>query len=430
MSDLGFGALLADDMGLGKTVQTVAAVTPGTLIVAPTSVIHAWTDHLRRFRPDLSVNLYRGSGRALDGNADVTVTSYGLLRLDADELLQKHWQCVVLDEAQAIKNAQSQTAQAAHRLKAQTRIALTGTPVENHLGELWSLFLYLNPGLLGTVTEFQERFVQPIAKGDSSMREELAARLRPFILRRTKQQVAPELPPKTDVVVTCELNTEERSLYDALLLSTRKEVVALLEKGGTVFSALEQLLRLRQLCCHAALVPGSGYRGVSSKLSLLTELLQCAIDEGHRALVFSQWTSLLDFVEPELERIGVPFVRLDGGTADREGVVAQFQLDGGPPVMLLSLKAGGTGLTLTAADHVFLLDPWWNPAVEKQAADRAHRIGQSKPVMVYRIITENSIEEKIAELQQSKRELLDAVLEGTGAASSLSKEDLLKLLEI
>lgn len=426
----GLGALLADDMGLGKTVQCAAVLRGRTLIVVPTSVLHSWRDHIERFRPDLRYSLYTGTGRALD-DADVTLTTYGIMRMDIDRLLAVEWDCVVLDEAHAIKNAESQTAQAAHRLRSARRIALTGTPVENHLGELWSVFTFLNPGILGTRDRFQERFVQPIARGDERAREELRQRVRPFVLRRTKSQVAPELPPKTQLVVRCELNTDERSLYDALLAATKKEVLALLEQGGSLFSVLEQLLRLRQTCCHRALVPGGGSPSdESSKLSLLFELLECAIDEGHRALVFSQWTSLLDLVEPRLRDRDIAFTRLDGSTPDRGRVVNEFQSPQGPPVMLLSLKAGGTGLTLTAADHVFMLDPWWNPAVEDQAADRAHRIGQDRPVMVYKLIAEETIEERILELQDSKRALLDAVLEGSGAATALTKDDLLRLLDL
>jgi superfamily II DNA or RNA helicase len=423
----GLGALLADDMGLGKTLQALCAIHGRTLVVSPTSVLHNWSDEIRRFRPGLTHCVYHGPGRKLDPQADVTLTTYALLRLDAERLAGERWDTVVLDEAQAIKNPDSQVASAAFRLDAAFRVALTGTPVENRLEELWSQFHFVNPGLLGGRSDFQDRYAGPIAQGQPEVARRLRERIRPFVLRRLKQDVAPELPPRTDVVLYCELSADERGVYDAIRAATVEEVVKKLGQGGGVLAALEALLRLRQAACHSALVPGREAAG-SSKIDLLMESLDNVVAEQHKAIVFSQWTGLLDLAEPALDAAGIPFTRLDGSTRDRGGVVRQFQDDAGPPVMLVSLKAGGTGLNLTAADHVFLLDPWWNPAVEQQAADRAHRIGQDKPVMVYRLVAEGTVEERILELQQRKREIADAALGEADQAASITREELLDLL--
>jgi SNF2 family DNA or RNA helicase len=372
------------------------------------------------------VNVYHGPRRALDG-ADLTLTSYALLRLDAEELAAGEWDAVVLDEAQQIKNQGSQVARAAYGLQARWRVTLTGTPVENRLEELWSQFHFLAPGLLGGRQAFVERFARPVAEGRADAAAALRARIKPFLLRRRKQEVARELPPRTEVVLRCSLDARERAVYDAVRAATEKEVVAALASGGGVLAALEALLRLRQAACHGGLVPGQQVDR-SSKLELLLETLGEATAAGHRALVFSQWTGLLDRVEPLLARDGVGFCRLDGSTRDRGAVVERFQAEDGPPVMLVSLKAGGTGLNLTAADHVFLLDPWWNPAAEDQAADRAHRIGQRRAVLVHRLVAEDTVEERILELQARKRALADAALEGGDAALGLTREDLLGLL--
>jgi SNF2 family DNA or RNA helicase len=267
-----------------------------------------------------------------------------------------------------------------------------------------------------------------MAVGKSGVAAQLRDKIRPFLLRRLKEDVAKELPPRTDVVLHCELGEEERTLYDAILASTQTEVVQNLRAGGSVMQALESLLRLRQACCHPALVPGQSAES-SSKLRRLLAALELVAADGHKALVFSQWTSLLDLAEPHLTQAGIAFTRLDGSTRDRQAVVNQFQAADGPPVMLLSLKAGGTGLNLTSADHVFLLDLWWNPAVEEQAADRAHRIGQERPVMVYRLVAKDTVEERILALQEQKREIAEAALSGADKAGSLTREDLLALLQ-
>jgi superfamily II DNA or RNA helicase len=422
------GALLADDMGLGKTVQAIAALTPRALVVAPTSLLHNWAEEIERFRPDLRVQIYHGPRRALDPEADVVLTSYAILRLDTDLLVADTWSTAILDEAQNIKNADSQAAQAAYRIRADFRIALTGTPVENRLEELWSQLHFLNPGLLGGRADFETRYARPIAEGDEAVAARLRERIRPFVLRRLKRDVAPELPPRTDLVLHCELDDEERAVYDAIRAAGVERVVEQLRAGGGVMAALEVLLRLRQAACHAALVPGQE-AARSTKLELLGERLEQAMADGHRALVFSQWTALLDLVEPVLRDAGIAFTRLDGSTRDRAAVVKRFADEDGPPVMLVSLKAGGTGLNLTAADHVFLLDPWWNPAVEDQAADRAHRIGQTRPVVIHRLVARHTVEEGILALHARKRALSETALGADGTGDGLSREDLLALLD-
>lgn len=421
------GGLLADDMGLGKTLQTLCVLERRSLVVCPTSLLHNWADEIQRFRPGLSFSTFHGPNRRLDPEAGVTLTTYAILRLDLQQLSAARWDAIVLDEAQAIKNPQSQVAQAAFALEGDFRLALTGTPVENRLDELWSQFHFTNPGLLGGRSGFEERFSRPIAEGDEQAAERLRRTIRPFVLRRLKREVAPELPPRTEIELYCALSDHEREIYDALRAATRKEVIARLRAGESVFAALEALLRLRQAACHPALLPGRDDED-SAKLRLLLDRLEQAAEDGHRALVFSQWTSLLDLIEPRLAEAGIAHLRLDGSTPNRSKVVEEFQHEQGPPVLLISLKAGGSGLNLTAADHVFLMDPWWNPAVEDQAADRTHRIGQERPVFVHRLIAEDTVEERILSLQQSKRALADAALAGGAAAGSLTREDLIALL--
>ncbi|HVJ92426.1 MAG TPA: DEAD/DEAH box helicase, partial [Labilithrix sp.] len=427
----GLGGVLADDMGLGKTLQTICALPAAparTLVVCPKSVVYNWVAELARFRPGLSVSVYHGPKRVLDPKATVTLTTYAVLRLDADKLAAEAWDTIVLDEAQAIKNESSQTARAAFDLRASFRVALSGTPVENRLEELWSVMHFANPGLLGGRTSFHDRYVTPIASGDASAAERLRAKIRPVVLRRMKREVLPELPPRTDSVLHVELEESERIVYDTVRAAARKEVAKKLAEGANVLAALEALLRLRQAACHPALVPGQKGE-TSSKIERLLGALEDAAADGHKALVFSQWTSLLDLVEPHLENAGIRFARLDGSTKDRGAVVATFQDPNGPPVLLASLKAGGTGLNLTAADHVFLLDPWWNPAAEDQAADRAHRFGQERPVIVYRMVAKDTVEERILALQEKKRALADVALGDAAGAAAITREELLALLE-
>jgi superfamily II DNA or RNA helicase len=427
MREAGLGATLADDMGLGKTLQTLCILRGRCLVVSPTSVVFNWALELAKFRPGLKVNVFQGKNRQLDPDAEVTLTSYALLRLNLAVFQSVGWDILVLDEAQTIKNPESQVAQAAFQVNAKFRLTLSGTPVENRLEELWSQFHFTNPGLLGGRSEFRELYSDPIRLGQAGAAARLRRRIAPFLLRRDKRTVAPELPPRTDSVLYCDLGPEERELYNTVYASTQREVVELLKKGGGVMQALEALLRLRQAACHMSLLPGQQAPS-SAKFERLLTALEHAHADGHKVLVFSQWTRLLDLLEPHLVQAGIRFCRLDGTTRDREAVVSKFQNPDGPETMLLSLKAGGTGLNLTAADHVFLLDLWWNPAVEQQAADRAHRIGQDRPVFVNRLVARDTVEERILKLQEHKRGLADAALGEADQAAGLSREDLLELL--
>jgi superfamily II DNA or RNA helicase len=428
MRDAGLGATLADDMGLGKTLQTLCAASGRTLVVAPRSVITNWKNEAARFRPSLRTQVYHGPKRVLDPSADIIVTTYAVLRIDQELLAAERWDTIVLDEAQTIKNPDSQVTRAAYRLSAKFRVTLSGTPVENRLEELWSQLHFTNPGLLGGRQYFQDQYATPISDGRPDAAKALRTKIRPFLLRRLKSEVARELPPRTDLTLECELNEDERAVYDAIRAATQKEVVERLRAGGSVLQALESLLRLRQAACHSALVPGQ-QAATSSKVQELVAALEEATAEGHKSLVFSQWTSFLDLIEPHLASSDIRALRLDGSTRDRQGVVDRFQAAGGPPVLLMSLKAGGTGLNLTAADHVFLMDLWWNPAVEDQAADRAHRLGQERPVFVYRLVSKDTVEERILELQARKRGIADAALGDADQAGGLTRDDLLTLLE-
>jgi superfamily II DNA or RNA helicase len=435
LQQAGMGALLADDMGLGKTVQAMALLKKRSLIVVPTSVLYSWEKQLAEFRPSLTLCRYHGTSRVFDCDADVILTTYSLVRMEQELFQGEEWDVIIVDEAQTIRNPSSQVSEAVRRLRGIFKICLSGTPVENSLKDLWSQSDFLNPGLLGSYKEFSERFSDILegdandlpAQSNSLKAKQLRATVQPFILRRLKREVAKELPAKTEVVLECELTPEERKHYEALILSSRKEVVEKLAEGASPLSALELLLRLRQACCHTGLLPGISARS-SSKVSLLMESLLASSAQGHRAIVFSQWTSLLDRVEPHLRDSQISFQRIDGSTSNRDKIVSEFQEEDGPGVLLLSLKAGGVGLTLTAADHVYILDPWWNPAVEDQASDRAHRIGQDKPVMVYRLVAQDTVEERVIELQNRKRALLAAAVGDTGEVS-LSKDELLFLLE-
>ena len=419
----GLNGLLADDMGLGKTLQALCVAEGRTLVVAPTSVLHSWREQIARFRPTLTVSLYHGPQRVLDCAAAITITSYALMRLDIEQLQVEEWDTIILDEAQMIRNPDSQVARASYKLRGAFKISLSGTPIENSLLDLWSQFHFLAPGLLGPVSDFRRH-------STSSTTMSAAARLKrrttPFILRRLKRDVAKELPPKTEVVLECELSKEERTVYESVMAATRSEIVERIGGGEGIFSALEAILRLRQACCHTALLPGIAAES-SSKIELLLESLGNSLEQGHRALVFSQWTSLLDLIEPKLSEQGISFSRIDGSTSDRGAIVEQFQRSDGPAVMLLSLKAGGLGLTLTAADHVYILDPWWNPATEDQAADRSYRIGQENPVMVHRLVASDTIEGRILALQGRKRALLSEAI-GDSSGISLSRQDILEIL--
>lgn len=429
----GLGALLADDMGLGKTLQSLCVIEGKTLIVCPTSVLQSWSEQIRAFRPSLDVVVYHGPKRSLEEiekrphtKTSVMLTSYGIFRAEIETLKKMHWQTVIVDEAQNFKNQDSQLSRALYQMTAPIRITLSGTPIENSIDDIWAQFRFLNPGLLPPYSRFREEFTEPAELGETPAALRLRKKIRPFILRRMKQDVAKELPPKTEMTLSFELSETERELYEALRISAQKEVAETINEGGSLFSALELLLRLRQACCHQSLVPGQRAEG-STKTDVLLERLEESIASGHKSLVFSQWTSYLDLIEPELVKRNISFVRLDGSTRDRERVVNAFQRDDGPPVFLISLKAGGVGLTLTQADHVFILDPWWNPAVEQQAADRAHRIGQNKSVFVYRLVAKETVEERVLRLQERKKQQMQMMLEGTETAT-WSKADLLEIL--
>ncbi len=444
LRQFGLGGVLADDMGLGKTVQVLALLrahrTPSkttglpSLVVVPRSLLYNWIEEAARFTPTLKVVEYGGPGReALQpelGKYDLVVTTYGTLRRDVGFLATVEFDTVILDEAQAIKNRDSQAAKASRLLVARHRLALTGTPIENHLGELGSLFEFLNPGLLGRLPT-----LEVLATGRNASQDELAKvaeGIRPFILRRTKAQVLPDLPPKTEQVLHCTLNPRQRELYDQLRAGYQASLLQQAESEGLAGSAiqvLEALLRLRQIACHPGLVHEEWEEAGSAKLETLFELVAEVLDEGHKVLVFSQFTKLLAYVRRHLDEQEIDYAYLDGQTRKRGEVVERFQTDPACNLFLISLKAGGLGLNLTAAGYVFLLDPWWNPAVEAQAIDRAHRIGQTQPVFAYRMIAQDTVEEKILQLQSSKRKIADAILEGEGGAlAELTAEDLRMLL--
>jgi superfamily II DNA or RNA helicase len=437
----GFGGCLADDMGLGKTVMVLALFARcradgcrrPSLVVAPRSLVFNWKQEAARFTPDLRVLDYTGAGRdemrERMAEHDIVLTTYGTIRRDAAHLAAHRFEYVVLDESQAIKNTASASAKAARLLAADHRLALSGTPIENHLGELWSLFEFLNPGLLGSASVFAQAGSRRLDETAMSL---LARGIRPFVLRRTKDQVAPELPAKTEQTLYCELERPQRALYDGLRDHYRRTLLARVNGDGlgrAKLQVLEALLRLRQAACHPGLIDAARSRDDSAKLDVLIPHVLQAVEERHKTLVFSQFTSLLAILRTRLDSEGIPYEYLDGRTRDRESRVARFQTDPECRLFLISLKAGGVGLNLTAAEYVFLLDPWWNPAVEAQAIDRAHRIGQDRHVFAYRLMAKDTVEERVLELQHSKRTLADAILSADESLlRTLKREDLELLL--
>ena len=422
-----FGGILADDMGLGKTVQTLAhlqyekeqgRLKKASLIVAPTSLVWNWYDEAERFTPDLKVLVFHGSDRHQDDfdDYDLVISTYGLIQRDKARFLNYSFYYVILDEAQSIKNARTKTTQIVQQLVGKHRLCLTGTPLENHLGELWSLFHFLMPGLLGDTKQFRQYFRNPIEKdGDAEKRALLVRRVSPFMLRRTKNQVARELPDKTEMTRMLELTGPQRDLYEAIRMSMEKKVrdaIAQQGLGKSHIVLLDALLRLRQVCCDPRLLtlPGASMAyGTSVKLASLMELLDNLMEEGRHVLVFSQFTSMLKLIEDELIARSYNYLKLTGQTQNRQDIVRDFQA-GKAPIFLISLKAGGTGLNLTRADTVIHYDPWWNPAVEDQATDRSHRIGQKNPVFVYKLIGAGTVEEAILKMQAKKRQLFEGVL--------------------
>lgn len=425
LEEIGFGGCLADDMGLGKTVQVLAllerrrleALSKGhpSLVVVPRSLISNWKSEAARFTPELKVHVHLGHQRWEDDSflqeSDLILTTYGTLRRDILRFESLPLDYAVLDEAQAIKNPQTATARSVRLLRTRHRLALSGTPIENHLGELWSLFEFLNPGMLGRLERFQ-RLAERSLDEESVERDLLVRAIRPFMLRRTKNAVAAELPDRTEQILRCPMQEEQAELYGRLLDQYRQKFLTDTDKRRNKVQVLEALLRLRQTACHPALVEGGSKDQVSGKFEVLLPRLEEVLAEGHKALVFSQFTSLLALLRRELDELGVTYEYLDGKTRKRAERVARFQEDPHCKIFLISLKAGGLGLNLTAADYVFLLDPWWNPAVEAQAIDRAHRIGQDRHVFAYRLISEGTIEERVLELQQKKRDLAASIMAG------------------
>ncbi len=437
----GLGGFLADDMGLGKTAQTIAHLVAEhaagrldrpALIVVPTSLISNWTAELRTFAPHLRTVVLHGLDRherrgRLDG-VHIAITTYTVLARDVTEMEALPWHIVVLDEAQAVKSPVAKATLAVCRLEARQRICLSGTPIENNLEELWSQFAFLMPGLLGTRQGFVRRFRTPIEKNnDAQRRSQLVRRIRPFILRRTKAEVATELPPKHTILRRITLAPDQRELYEAIRVTLHEKVRAQVAERSMAQSrivVLDALLKLRQACCDPRLVKLASARSVegSSKLEDLLEMLGEMVPEGRKVLLFSQFTSMLDLIKPRLDAAGIPFVELRGDTRDRAEPVRAFQA-GEVPLFLISLKAGGRGLNLTAADTVIHYDPWWNPAVENQASDRAHRIGQTKPVFVYKLIGADTVEERILELQQRKADLAEVAFTEAGELIGLEADD-------
>ncbi len=439
LHEYGFGGILADDMGLGKTVQVLAFLLSlresghsqaADLVVVPRSLLVNWQREVEKFTPGLKVLTYFGPNRPAPetfDNYDLILTTYGVMRVDEKKLRDYRFHYIVLDESQAIKNPLSKTARAARHLQCEHRLAMTGTPVENNTFELWAQFAFAMPGLLGSLDYFKGEFAEPIQKKQD---EETARALRrmvyPFILRRTKEQVAPELPPRTERVLYCSMEPLQWDFYRKLRDYYREMLVGLIEREGldkNRMKILEGLLRLRQASNHPKLIDPD-FHGNSGKMEVLLEMLETLRSERHKALVFSQFVQMLHLVRQELNIRGIPYAYLDGSTRNRQEQVDRFQSDPNIPFFLISLKAGGVGLNLTAADYVIHIDPWWNPAVERQASDRTHRIGQDKPVFVFKLITRDSVEEKILQLQEQKKELVEKLIAAEGSfLKELSPED-------
>jgi len=440
------GGILADDMGLGKTVQTLAhlllekeggRLDRPALVVAPTSLMGNWRRESERFAPQLNVLVLHGPDRheRFDriGQSDLVLTTYPLLSRDEEVLKPQQWSFVILDEAQTVKNPKTKAARALRRLRARHKLCLTGTPLENHLGELWALFDFLMPGFLGSEEQFKRLYRTPVEKhGDEDVRRRLVRRIAPFLLRRTKSEVEKDLPPKTEIVRTVELYPNQAALYESIRVAMEKKVrEAVAAKGlaRSQIAILDALLKLRQACCHPRLVKLSKARNLpSAKLDLLAQMLPELLEEGRRILLFSQFTSMLTLIEEVLGNKGIGYTKLTGKTRKRDEAIEHFK-SGEVNLFLISLKAGGVGLNLTEADTVILYDPWWNPAVEAQAMDRAHRIGQDKPVFVYKLMTENTVEERILKLQAKKQALAEGIYgKGGKLGPALSADDLKELL--
>ena len=449
MYKYGLNGILADDMGLGKTLQALSLIQKAkeedgsmpVLVVCPTSVVFNWESEIQKFTPELTCLKLSGVDRKAIfekiNDYDIVITSYALIRRDIEELKDIKFRYVILDESQNIKNAMSQTAQSVKMLNADHKLALSGTPIENRLEELWSVFDFLMPGFLFNVAEFNFRYVNPIMeRQDKTVEKRLKMQIYPFILRRMKRDVAKDLPDKVENIAYCEMTPEQKDFYLDVLDSTKEELFKSIEQNGleksrmSIFSAL---LRLRQICCHPRLYDKEMVKGdiLSGKFEYLKGMLDQIISEGHRVLLFSQFVDMLDLIKGWLEREGIPYEYLTGKTKDRQGAVERFNSSDKIPIFLISLKAGGTGLNLTGADYVIHYDPWWNPAVEDQATDRAYRIGQTKKVFVYRIITKNTVEEKIQKLKSIKRNLVDSVISvDRNITKSLTIDDIKEIFSV
>ncbi|WP_218079318.1 DEAD/DEAH box helicase [Anthocerotibacter panamensis] len=444
LSRFGLGGILADDMGLGKTLQTLTLLlahhhdnpqAPPTLVIAPTSVVYNWQDEARKFTPQLRTELFLGADRqellSRREQPQVYFTTYGIVRRDIQQLKDFLFSYVILDEAQNIKNPESISAKSVKLLKSLHTLALSGTPIENRLLELWSIFDFLMPDFLGNVKGFQERYERPISAGDPQVARELQVKIRPFILRRLKTQVEKDLPSKTDILSFCSLNPTQQAVYLKTLEQCRTQIfgeVASHGVGGAQMSILAALLKLRQICCDPRLIQEDQYIPEdSAKLQQLLELLETILEEGHRVLIFSQFVTMLSLIKRALDQNCITYEYLDGGTPalERRERVERFNTNARIQTFLISLKAGGTGLNLTGADYVIHFDPWWNPAVEAQATDRAYRIGQTRPVFNYKLITRGTIEEKVLQLQRDKAELANQMLSTDSVfLKSLSRQDL------
>ena len=449
LSEYGFGGILADEMGLGKTVQTLAFIQymverkyeGPNLIVVPTSVLPNWEREAEKFVPKLRRLTIYGTRREgmfkRIAESDLIITTYALLRRDLEEMEKYEFNAVILDEAQNIKNPNTITARAVRRINARMRLCLSGTPIENSLFELWSLFEFLMPGFLGSQHAFQRSIVKPIKDGDAETLDYLRARVRPFILRRTKAEVAKDLPPKVESVTCCALEEAQAELYAALARKLRDQVLTDVDQKGLAksqMSILDALLKLRQICCHPRLLkidlPGFSTNLPSGKFDAFKDMITEIVEGGHKVLVFSQFVQMLQIIRQWLEFSQLPFCYLDGASKDRFEQVDRFNNNDGIPIFLISLKAGGTGLNLTSADYVIHYDPWWNPAVEIQATDRTHRIGQTRQVFSYKLICQNTVEEKILKLQEAKRGVAEAIIPGQDTWKSLTREDLEMLFEV
>lgn len=448
LNEFNLGGILADDMGLGKTVQTLACLViekennpqHPSIIISPTSLVANWQLEIEKFAPHLSTLVLHGSDRHQHfeniQQYDIVLTSYPLVLRDEEVLLKQQFNYIILDEAQFIKNHRAKSARVIFQLKAHHKLCLSGTPMENHLGELWSQFRFIAPGLLGSTEKFKRIFRTPIEKHQAiDRRKSLASRIKPFMMRRTKSQVAVDLPPKTEIIKTTALEGKQRDLYESIRSAMDKKVRDAIKKQGLKKShiiVLDALLKLRQTCCDPKLLSiesAKAAHGHSAKLKLLMDMLPNMVEEGRKIILFSQFTSMIDIIKQELDKLKIKYVTLTGSTKDRKTPINNFQ-NGDSPIIIISLKAGGVGLNLTAADTVIHYDPWWNPAVENQATDRAHRIGQDKPVFVYKLISEGTVEETIIDMQNKKKDIVEGLLsENQNTKKPLQADDLQELFK-